>query len=374
MSNSDSLPIVPGRVARLDLARAAYRDIPVYAPHGADDAMPAPRIDVSDNTNLWGTPPAALRTLHDAAADVVSRYPSLYVHELKRSLAAYVGVRPEEIVTGCGSDDVLDAAMRAFAEPGDRVAYCAPTFSMVPTFARMNALEPVPLAYRDDWDADADALLATRARIIYLCSPNNPTGTVVSPGVVERVAREATGLVIVDEAYGEFARTTFASRAPGWERVLVMRTLSKAFGLAGLRIGYGVGATALVREVEKARGPYMVNAAAQRAAEAALGEGLPWVREHAREAVAVRERLVADLAGRGLRPLPSEANFVLVPTPIAAALARGLRRRGVLVRLFTDLPDVGDALRVGVGPWSTMTELLAALDAVLAEETSGGVS
>ena len=360
------------RVARLALARAAYRDIPVYAPHGDDDAMPEPAVDVSDNTNLWGAPPAALRTLHDATPQVVSRYPSLYVHELKRALAAYVGVRPEEIVTGCGSDDVLDAAMRAFAEPGDRVAYCAPTFSMVPTFARMNALEPVALAFRDDWDADADALLATGARIIYLCTPNNPTGTVVSPAVVERVAREAAGLVIVDEAYGEFARTTFASRAPGWERVLVMRTLSKAFGLAGLRIGYGVGAAPLMREVEKARGPYMVNAAAQRAAEAALGEGLSWVREHASEAVAVRDRLVGELGDRGLRPLPSEANFVLLPMPRAAAVARGLRRRGVLVRLFTGLPDIGDALRIGVGPWAVMAQLLAALDAELADGNPGG--
>jgi len=362
------------RAARLELARAAYRDIPVYAPHGADDTMPEPRIDVSDNTNLWGAPPAALRALHDAPADVVSRYPSLYVHDLKRALAAYVGVQADEIVTGCGSDDVLDAAMRAFAEPGDRVAYCAPTFSMVPTFARMNALEPVPLPFREDWDADADALLAARARITYLCSPNNPTGTVVSPAVVERVAREATGLVIVDQAYGEFARATHAASAPGWGRVIVMRTLSKAFGLAGLRIGYGVGAAPLVREVEKARGPYMVNAAAHRAAGAALGEGLPWVREHAREAVAVRERLASDLMARGLHPLPSEANFVLVPTPRAAAIAHGLRRRGVLVRLFTDLPVVGDALRIGVGPWSTMRELLAALDDVMAAETKGGDS
>ena len=354
------------RQARLELARAAYRDIPVYAPHGPGENPPPVTIDASDNTNLWGPPPAAAQAIRDAAGDVVSRYPALYAHELKRLLAGYAGVREEELITGCGSDDVLDSVMRAFGEPGvDAVAFPVPSFSMIPTFARMNVLRPigVPLkrASTGDWDADADGLLATGAKLIYLCSPNNPTGTLTSEATIRRVVAEAPGIVILDEAYAEFAGVSHVAEAPGWERVLVTRTLSKAFGLAGLRVGYGTGSAWLVREVEKARGPYMVNAMAQRAVEAALAHDVPWVQARAQEAVENRERLASALGALGLDVLPSAANFVLARTPRAKEVAAALQRQGILVRLFTGLPLVGDALRIGVGPWEQMEAIVSAI-------------
>ena len=360
------------RQANLALARAAYRDIPVYAPHGPGENPPAVTIDASDNTNLWGPPPAAAQAIRDAAGDVVSRYPALYAHELKRLLAGYAGVREEELITGCGSDDVLDSVMRAFGEPGtDAVAFPVPSFSMIPTFARMNVLRPVGVPLTGDWDADADGLLATGAKIIYLCSPNNPTGTLTSEAAIRRVVAEAPGIVILDEAYAEFAGVTHVAEAPGWERVLVTRTLSKAFGLAGLRVGYGTGAAWLVREVEKARGPYMVNAMAQRAVEAALAHDVEWVQARAREAVEVRERFARALRGMGLDVLPSAANFVLARTPRAREVAAALQRQGILVRLFTGLPLVGDALRIGVGPWEQMEGILDAIRGALSAIEAG---
>ena len=354
--------------AERSLFRPSYRDIPIYNPHGSDDAAGA-FVDVSDNTNLWGAPPGALRALREIPAEAASRYPTLYAHELKVPLAAMLGVAPEQLVTGCGSDDVLDSAMRAFAEPGDRVAFPVPTFSMIPTFARMNGLEPVgvPLRPGAGWDADADALLATGARITYLCSPNNPTGTLVAPETIARVIERAAGLVIVDEAYAEFAKASVAGEAPGWGNVLVTRTFSKAFGLAGLRVGYGIGAERLVREVEKARGPYMVNATAQRAVLAALEER-DWVAAKAAKAVEHREWLGAELRVAGLDVLPSSANFLLARVRDAGSLARRLRDRGVLVRALRALPVVGDALRVGVGPWETMTAVASAFRAEVREE------
>ncbi len=342
--------------------RAAYERIPLYSP-GVADATPC-TVDVSDNTNLWGAPPAALAALRDAPDDVVTRYPALYGVSLKGRLAAYAGARESEIVTGCGSDDVLDSAMRAFGEPGDVVAHPVPSFSMIPVFARMSGLEPVGvplLPASRDYDVDADAMLATGAKIIYLCTPNNPTGTVTSPASVRRVVERATGLVIIDEAYAEFAGHTFMSEAVRWGRVLVTRTLSKAFGLAGLRVGYGVGSEAIVREVEKARGPYKLNAPAERAAAAALGEGLPWVKEHAAKACEIRARLTTRLRSMSLRVLPSEGNFVLVETGRAPTLAAVLRAQGIQVRLFSGLPGIGDALRIGVGPWPVMERVLDAL-------------
>jgi len=183
---------------RLAMARAAYERLTLYDPQRAPV-----ELDLTDNTNLWGMPPAAERALRETAVASVTRYPSLYAAGLKRALADYVGVSPKMIVTGCGSDDILDSAFRAFANPGDLVASSDPSFAMIPIFAQMNALRwqgipelpgsPMP-------QPDIEALLATDAQIIYLCSPNNPTGALVSRDRIERVVREAKGVVIIDEA------------------------------------------------------------------------------------------------------------------------------------------------------------------------------
>ena len=344
--------------ASLDLARASYRDISLYAP----DRSPCD-IDLSDNTNLFGVPPAALAILRSAAEPSITRYPTLYAGGLKAALAGYAGVKETEIVTGCGSDDVLDSAIRAFAEPGERVAVPEPSFAMIPIFARMNGLEPVMVPLQRDLDIDADALLATGARVIYICSPNNPTGTQASREAIRRVIREAPGLVILDEAYAEFAGGGWIAEAPRHPRLLVVRTMSKAFGLAGLRVGYAAGAAALVAEVEKSRGPYKVNALAERAATAAVESDLDWVRTHIAEAVANREQFADALRQIGFAPIPSMANFLLVPVDGASSIGVRMRARGVAVRPMPALPVVGDALRISIGPWSMMEAALAALRA-----------
>jgi histidinol-phosphate aminotransferase len=349
------------RERRLEIARAAYRDIPLYS----TDKTPA-AVDLRDNTNLWGVPPAAARAIADAAA-AVTRYPTVYSTELKTKIAAYVGATSDMIVTGCGSDEVLDSAIRAFGATGDTFAHPEPTFHTAITFARMSGLVPVAVPLTESWDADTDAFLATKASVTYLCSPNNPTGTAMSRAALERLVAATRGLVIIDEAYAEFAGTSALDLARGSDRVLVTRTLSKAFGLAGLRIGYGVGAPALVREVEKARGPYTVNMIAERAAGAALTADLDWVRAHVAEAVANRARLAQELTALGLPPLPSAANFLLVPVARAVPLTRRLLELGVGVRPYTALPRIGDAIRITVGPWVMLESFLSALATARAE-------
>lgn len=350
-------------------ARASYRDISLYAP----DRTPC-RIDLSDNTNLWGVPPAAMRELARAQVDTVTRYPQLYASSLKEALSAYVGVPPDMLVTGCGSDDVLDAVIRAFGEPGrgDRVAFPDPSFPMIPIFARMNGLVPVAVPLAPSYDIDVEAMLGARARIIYLCSPNNPTGTLVSRTAIESIVNGASygAVVIVDEAYAEFAGVNVLDSLAGANRLLVTRTMSKAFGLAGLRVGYAVGAPTLIAEVEKSRGPYKVNAVAARAAEAALRDGLGWVRDHVAIVVDHRERLADELQRRGLSPIPSRANFVLVPIRNAGSIAGKMRERGVGVRSFDSLPLIseslvssgGGAIRITVGPWEQMAQALLVFD------------
>lgn len=345
--------------------RESYAGITLYAP----DRRPC-AIDLSDNTNLWGAPPSAQRVVHESVSPSLTRYPQLYAGTLKQALATYLGVTPDRIVTGCGSDDVLDSAIRAFAEPGDRIAIPDPSFAMLPIFARMNSLEPVLVPLTTTYDVDVDATLATNAKVVYLCSPNNPTGTALARESIQAIVDGARGLVIIDEAYAEFAGANVLDFAARSDRVLIARTMSKAFGLAGLRIGYATGAPSLVQEVEKSRGPYKVSGLAERAAVATLTDDMDWVRTNVNAAIANRARFDSALASLGLNALPSSANFVLVPIAGAARIGAALRERGIAVRPFEGLTaqpgtalaaTSGDALRITIGPWEMLETALRQL-------------
>jgi histidinol-phosphate aminotransferase len=341
--------------------RPGYETISAYR-----SDRPAVPIDLSDNTNQWGVAPSALSAIAAWTPRQLSEYPSLYSDRLAEAIGAYVGVSPDTVVCGCGSDDLLDSAMRALALPGETIAHPAPSFAMIPIFARTNGLVPQGVPLTRDGDLDADAMLATGAKIMYLCTPNNPTGTAHSRAAVERVLDHAPGVVILDEAYGEFADETFTAQAVERPNVFATRTLSKSFGLAGLRIGFGVGAPAVVREVTKARGPYKVNSFAEAAATAALTQDLAWMAGVAREVIDLRTRFDAALRGIGLRPLPSQANFVCVPVADARTVVERLYAKGIAVRALVGLPVIGDALRIGLAPWDVLQQVVDALAEALA--------
>ena len=317
-------------------------------------------IDLSDNTNLWGPPPSAPDAVQALGAEKLSRYPCVYSSALRKLLGEYAGVSAEMIVTGCGSDDVLDSAIRAFAKPGDSLCFPDPTFSMVPVFAEVNRLTPVAVPFEKDWSLDPQRVLESRARVIYLCTPNNPTGTTLSRATVERIVSEAPGLVIIDEAYVEFGGESFVRLVAGGQ-VLVTRTMSKAFGLAGLRIGYGIASPEIVAAVEKSRGPYTVGTAAEAAAIAVLKQDRNWVTARITDVRDNRARLMSGLAAIGYAPIASSANFVLVPVADLQAELERLRNAGVGVRGLPGLNGIGDALRITIGPWEMMQSCLDAL-------------
>lgn len=339
--------------------RAGYEAVPLYR---AD--RPAMDVDLSDSTNQWGVAPSALAALARWASRDISEYPGVDAPELCAAFASYAGVSRDTVAAGCGSDHILDTAMRALAAPGARVAHPAPTFGMIPIVARANGLTPIGVPVRADGDIDADALLATGAEIIYLCTPNNPTGTPHSRAAVETVIRGAPGVVIIDEAYAEFTDGAWTAAATTHPHVLSTRTMSKSFGLAGLRIGFGVGAPALVTELLKALGPYKVNSLGERAGTAALAHDREWMRTHAAEVRTVRDKFSGALRAIGLAPLPSSANFVCVPVADARALVQALYGHGIAVRGFSNLPVVGDVLRIGLAPWPVMERVRDALVAV----------
>ena len=337
----------------IPIAREGLDRIPAYVPTpiaGID-------LDLRDNVNLWGAPPNAMRAVRAAGAAALTSYPAVSAAVLTEAVAERLGVRVDEVVAGCGSDDLLDVGFRAVASPGERVAHADPTFTMVPRFARLNGLEPVGVPLLPDGAADVDGLLATGARIIYLCSPNNPTGTITPEREIRRLIERAPGIVVIDEAYAEYSSTRdWRAEVPAMGRVLVLRTFSKAWGLAGLRVGYGVGSRALVDAVVRSRGPYKVNALAELAAATALREDDAWMRAAAAEACVNRARLDSFVREReGVRPWASEGNFVfwqLAQDAHRAAARFGAR--GIGVRAFSGLPGIGDALRIGMAPWSLL--------------------
>lgn len=326
-------------------------------------------LDLRDNVNPWGSPPAALRTLATFGSSCarIDTYPEADAHTLRSAIARSVGIDTSEVVVGCGSDDLIDASMRALARPGDTVAHLSPTFGMVSTFARANSLVSVAVPLSADGSADIDGLLSTGARLTYLCSPNNPTGGVTSGESIGRLLAEARGVVLLDEAYAEFADGAgVLATAPSRGNVLVFRTFSKAWGLAGLRAGYAVGERSLVASVAHARGPYKVNTVACRAATAAMTEDAGWMHERAAEARMVRDILTAALRERPrVHPWTSHGNFVFAATDDpAAVVAERFAALGIAVRAFANLDAIGPAVRLGLVTRDTVPRMLQAFEEV----------
>jgi histidinol-phosphate aminotransferase len=273
------------------------------------------------------------------------------------------------IATGCGSDGILDATIRAFGNPGDLMAMAVPTFPMAAAFARLNGLRVNAKPLTATLELPLRELVAGDPSIIYVCAPNNPTGTPVGRSAIERLVEMTNALVIVDEAYFEFSGHTVVDLLARSRRLVIARTLSKAFGLAGLRVGYAVAHAELIALIERSRGPYAVSGLAERASVAAIRDDQAWMRDRVALALASVRRLTDALRGRGLDVPASVANFVFVPLLNARRVTQRMRDDGIAVRAFEGLPccspglvaSDGGALRITAAP---DVEIDAALDAL----------
>jgi histidinol dehydrogenase len=355
-------------------AGRAWRDGVARTDRGSDEASALAERDgagaiaarpaaLDDNTNAFGAPPAAWRRARRAGASALRRYPTPEADDLRAALAAYAGCAPDDVVTGAGADDVLDLAFRSLVPRGSAIAFPDPVFGMVPRLARDAGLEPRPVPRSRTGALDVERLIATGAPLVYVASPDNPTGVSMPAADIERLlASGAT--VVLDEAYAEFDGPGLLARAARTPRLLVVRTLSKAFGLAGLRVGYAVGGADAVAALARLRPPYRVGRLNEAIAVQALARDIPWQRSRARRAAELRDRLLGALESLGFEPPRSRANFVLVPVPDAARATAALAAAGVRVRAFSGLPTFGDALRITVGPWPVLERAVAALAAL----------
>jgi len=342
-------------------------------PYGA----PQLHVPVALNVNENPYPPgdAVVDDIAKAVADAartLNRYPDREAAALRSALAGYLGhgLRAEQVWAANGSNEIMQQLLQAFAGPGRTALSFAPTYSMYPQYARNTDTAWRTAPRRDDFTIDPDAAVAEIERVqpsvVLLASPNNPTGTALPLDAVRAMCEAAPGVVVVDEAYAEFRRQdtpSALSLLPSYPRLAVTRTMSKAFALAGARVGYLAADPALVDALRIVRLPYHLSAVTQATAVAALGHADELLGRVA-DLRAERDRLVGWLRGERLRVAESDANFVLFGRfADRHAVWQGLLDLGVLVRETG--PD--GWLRVSVGTPEEMAAFRAALTAVLAQ-------
>lgn len=349
---------LPGYQGVEDLATVA-------AEYGVD---PASVIKLDGNENPYGPAPKVLEVLRQGFP--VHQYPDAEQRKLRRALGLHLGVDAASVVVGAGSDELIELLFRLFVDTGDRIVTASPTFGMYGFDGHLHGAEVVDVPLNDDWSFDTEAFLdaASTARAVFIPSPNNPTGALMPESLIDQVL--ATGaLLVVDEAYIEFAhRESLAKRAAGEPGLVVLRTFSKWGGIAGLRIGYGVMAPAIVNLILRAKQPYNVGIAAEMAALATL-EDVAVLDDRACVIAGERDRMGKALRALGwIEPSPSEANFLLcrVTRFTGRDVRDALRRRGVFVRYF-DTPRLRDHIRFSMGTPDQNTQVLAAFEAVAGE-------
>ena len=358
--------------------RPALEQMPRYVPGRSAESVASEYalddvIKLASNEAPFGPLPAALDAIA-AAASGVNRYPDDGSAALTAALASRYHVDPSQVLLGAGSVELCRQAFATTIDPGDEVVFAWPSFEAYPILAMQvgASITRVPLVdHRHVLDAMADAV-TDRTRLVFVCNPNNPTGTAVTADELERfLARvPSTCLVVIDEAYREFVTADDYPDGIDLQRahdnVAVLRTFSKAYGLAALRVGFAVAHADVITELHKLRVPFEVNALAQAAALASLGAETE-MRARVAEVVAERARLTEELAALGLPVVPSEANFVWLPLEEqAAALGAYSERAGVVLRPF---PDVG--VRVTVGAAAENDRLVKVLRAALDDGVLG---
>lgn len=346
---------------REDLARRpAYRS-------------PQESVDVRLNTNEAPEPPPS-EWLEDLARELrgipFNRYPDRSARALRDGLAELHGVSPDQILAANGSNEVIQLLLLAYGGPGRTAALWEPTYGLHSLIARLTSTRVVAGDRRSDFALDEDEVervLRDQPEITFLCSPNNPTGRAESPDMIKWVIDRAPGLVIVDEAYGQFARWSALSVVDDDAPVAVVRTFSKTWAMAGLRLGYLVASSRIVSDVDRATLPYHLDAAKQVAGRLALRHRIE-MEARVEAVMGERERLYERLSAMPLEVWPSDANFLLFRPKgrEATEVWELLLARSILIRDFSASRGTEGCLRVTVGTQQENDSFVAALSRILA--------
>ena len=345
------------------------------------NAPTAPR-KLNQNESPYDVPPGVKAAVLERARRATwNRYPAFFPSDLLERLAARHAWSADGLLVGNGSNELILATLAVTVGAGTPVVTPVPTFTLYGLLTRVYGGRHVAVPFASDFGFDVDALIGaareSRATVIVVNSPNNPTGAALPDHGVARLLEQTNALIVVDEAYQDFGGPTAVPLLRGNPRLVVLRTFSKAMSLAGLRFGYLLGHPAVVREIAKAKLPYNVNQLTLLAAHAALDHS-PEMEELVRRIRTARDRLQAGLARLpGLRAFPSAANFVLIrceARPAAEVFRRLIEEHGILIRDVSSGPGLEQCLRISAGTEDDVDAVLRALPAVLASGEGGGAS
>lgn len=339
-----------------------------YAP--GEQTGAADTIKLNTNENPYPPSPQVAAALKSIDVAALRRYPSPMADSFREAASRLHQVSPEQIIPTNGGDELLRLVLTTYVEQQDTIAVCKPSYSLYPVLADIQGCKFEEIPLNDDWSMPADfieQLNRSAAKLLILVNPNAPTGTLLPTDYLARIAENFSGLLLIDEAYVDFIEPDLnydsISLINSHDNILILRTLSKAYSLAGLRFGYGIGATSLIEPMMfKTRDSYNTDYIAQILATAAL-DSYEYARENSSRIRQSRKRLREELQELGLDAPESQSNFILceVPQSIGAeTIYRQLKQRNILVRYF-DQDRLRDKLRISIGTDEENAALVAAV-------------
>ena len=282
----------------------------------------------------------------------INRYPDSEATDLRKAISGFIGVPPEKILCGNGSDELIKMIIDGFINPGEIVLSHSPTFGMYGVSTRVSGGTYAEIETDDAFNIDIDELIAKarelKAKLIFLCNPNNPTGNILEKSQVRRILRETEAILILDEAYIEFAGESMVDEIDDWENLIIMRTLSKAFGLAGLRLGYIITGGSIMELMRAIKPPYNLNRISQRLATEVLAHA-SYINKNIEAMKAERERMLVELEQiDALKVFPTKSNFILLRTAEAEKLYKAFKDASILVRNYAG-GRLENCLRISIG-------------------------
>ena len=323
-------------------------------------------IKLNTNENPYPPSPKVVRAIQQAAEAALMRYPDPMGNAFRDRAADILGVQRDWILCGNGSDDILTIVTRAFAGVGQRLRLPYPSYILYRTLAQLQGAKWEEVRFNDDWSLSPEfAAVVPDLKLVFLPNPNSPTGTVVSRDTIRELAEQLPCPLLVDEAYVDFADENCVGLVAQNERIMVSRTLSKSYALAGLRFGYLVAQPHLIEQLIKVKDSYNCDALSIAGATAAIDDQA-WLAETTAKIRQTRGRLAEGLASLGFFVLPSQANFVWCthPNRSAVTIYEQLKQNRVLVR-YMNYPGWGDGLRISVGSDQQIEALLTLLKAMV---------
>lgn len=332
---------------------------PSYSIHSMDMVL------LNDNANLFGANPAVDEVAEKFDFSRLWAYPSESSADLRESIASRFSVSPEEVIVGNGSDDLLDITSRCFLDSGDKMCSPSPTFGMYKFYATLNLGMVCEKLLSKDFSLDPEAILAEDAKLNVICQPNNPTANLFSPSSVKKVLAEARGVVILDEAYSDFCGSDMLADAMSAQRTIDLRTFSKAYGIAGLRVGFAISRKEVIDELRRVRTPFGVNSFSEAVAMRAIDDR-SWVEYVVSEVRKSAAYLKPRLERMGFIVHPTDCNFLLCRSPVPSAkLVSDLKGNGVAIRDCGAFPLLEQHVRITLAPRAMLDVLLEKLERLI---------